>query len=177
MKSIGIENFQKDILFEANSSEEMFDKERELVEIGSHSYNLKEGGYGGWGYTNKTVSDDQKKRRSVLGRIRTDQILEEKYGKNWRRFLAESSAKKRNQICRERCIGLFNPATREKGRKLANSIESIEKRVKTYQMIHHQQGEKNSQYGTMWITDGIDNRKIKKEEVIPEGWRRGRIVK
>ena len=35
--------------------------------------------------------------------------------------------------------------------------------------------EKNSQYGTMWITNGVENRKIKKEDIIPEGWYRGRI--
>lgn len=35
---------------------------------------------------------------------------------------------------------------------------------------------KNSQYGTMWITDGTANQKIKKEDVIPEGWRKGRII-
>jgi len=34
---------------------------------------------------------------------------------------------------------------------------------------------KNSQFGTMWITDGEKNSKIKKEENIPEGWRRGRV--
>jgi hypothetical protein len=38
-----------------------------------------------------------------------------------------------------------------------------------------QKGEKNSQYGTMWITDGIVNKKIKKEQDIPFGWKRGRI--
>lgn len=31
----------------------MFDRERELVEIGSHSYNLKQGGEGGWSHLSK----------------------------------------------------------------------------------------------------------------------------
>lgn len=34
---------------------------------------------------------------------------------------------------------------------------------------------KNSQYGTMWINNGTTNKKIKKEEIIPEGWHKGRI--
>ena len=34
--------------------------------------------------------------------------------------------------------------------------------------------EQNSQYGTIWITDGSDNRKIKKLDKIPEGWYKGR---
>jgi hypothetical protein len=45
IKKYGIENFEKEILLEADSSEEMFAKERELVELGGHSYNLKQGGY------------------------------------------------------------------------------------------------------------------------------------
>ena len=35
-------------------------------------------------------------------------------------------------------------------------------------------GETNSQYGTMWITNGVENRKIKGENMIPDGWYRGR---
>ena len=36
------------------------------------------------------------------------------------------------------------------------------------------QGEANTQFGTMWITNGIENKKIKKSSDIPEGWARGR---
>lgn len=35
-------------------------------------------------------------------------------------------------------------------------------------------GENNSQYGTMWITNGIENKKIKKESEVPQGWYKGR---
>ena len=37
-------------------------------------------------------------------------------------------------------------------------------------------GERNSQYGTMWITNGIENKKIKKDIKIPEGWSKGRKI-
>jgi hypothetical protein len=39
-------------------------------------------------------------------------------------------------------------------------------------------GSKNSQFGTMWITNGIINKKIKVKEFQlfeKEGWRKGRI--
>jgi len=43
----------------------------------------------------------------------------------------------------------------------------------------HQKGEKNSQFGTCWITNGIENKKIKKEE-LPSfkntKWIKGRIL-
>ncbi len=38
-------------------------------------------------------------------------------------------------------------------------------------------GQKNSQYGTIWITNGIQNKKIKKDQDIPEGWKKGRNCK
>lgn len=48
----------------------------------------------------------------------------------------------------------------------------IEKRAK---MNSSYTGERNSQYGTFWVTDGVTNRKVSGE--IPEGFRRGRITK
>jgi len=36
-----------------------------------------------------------------------------------------------------------------------------------------QTGKGNSQFGTICITNGIENRRIKKEQEIPEGWRKG----
>jgi hypothetical protein len=42
----------------------------------------------------------------------------------------------------------------------------------------NQKGEKNSQYGTCWITNGIDNLKIKINDLplYPE-WKKGRTIK
>jgi hypothetical protein len=39
----------------------------------------------------------------------------------------------------------------------------------------HGTGESNSQFGTFWITDGIESKKVKKDTDIPEGWKKGRI--
>ena len=35
-------------------------------------------------------------------------------------------------------------------------------------------GKNNSQYGTVWITNGTENKKIKKNTEIPNGWYLGR---
>jgi hypothetical protein len=37
-----------------------------------------------------------------------------------------------------------------------------------------QKGNKNSQYGTCWITNGTENKKIKKDTELPSGWKYGR---
>ena len=58
----------------------------------------------------------------------------------------------------------------------ANSAQSITKKKITYADINHQQGEKNSQYGRMWISDPLTKevRRLEKNESIPEGWIRGK---
>ena len=38
-------------------------------------------------------------------------------------------------------------------------------------------GEINSQFGTMWITNGEENKKLKLKSDIPEGWYKGRKMK
>lgn len=43
-------------------------------------------------------------------------------------------------------------------------------------MSFSQSGSKNSQFGTFWITNGKDNKKIPKGEEIQEGWRKGRFI-
>ena len=37
-------------------------------------------------------------------------------------------------------------------------------------------GEANSQYGSWWVTNGIENKKIRRVEDMPEGWHNGRTV-
>ncbi len=54
--------------------------------------------------------------------------------------------------------------------------EFVAKHKEIYAKIGHQQGEKNSQFGKMWITDGIISTTIKKDDIIPDGWRKGRIM-
>lgn len=65
-----------------------------------------------------------------------------------------------------------------KGMKHTN--ETIEKMKKTHKINEHQKGEKNSQFGTCWINNGEENKKIKTNELIQflsDGWNKGRIIK
>lgn len=60
-----------------------------------------------------------------------------------------------------------------------HSVETIEKIKKSHQLNEHQKGEKNSQYGSCWITKNKINKKIKKDD-LPEfeslGWVKGRFI-
>jgi hypothetical protein len=62
---------------------------------------------------------------------------------------------------------------------LGNSGEGLRKKKETYKKIGHQQGEKNSHYGKMWITDGTKDGsyRISKDDMIPEGYKKGRVCK
>ena len=58
--------------------------------------------------------------------------------------------------------------------------ETKEKQKRIFKEINHQQGSKNSQYGTCWITKDGANKKIKKEDLNhfkEQGWVKGRICK
>ena len=58
--------------------------------------------------------------------------------------------------------------------------ETIKKQKETLNKINHQSGEKNSQFGTCWIYNNKESKKIKKEELcfyIKHGWNKGRKMK
>ena len=58
----------------------------------------------------------------------------------------------------------------------AKSEKARQKRKETFQVNKHQQGSRNSQYGTMWVTNGETNKKIGKENSIPKGYWKGRTL-
>jgi hypothetical protein len=58
------------------------------------------------------------------------------------------------------------------GKAHSDSTKSVMRQKK----IGLYDGEKNSQYGSMWITNGTLNKKIKKIDIIPERWYKGRVI-
>lgn len=64
-----------------------------------------------------------------------------------------------------------------KGRK--HTEETKKKISESHKRNGTHKGERNSQYGTCWITNGIENKKIKKDnlqEWVKKGWKRGRQI-
>jgi group I intron endonuclease len=65
----------------------------------------------------------------------------------------------------------FNPAT------FKGKLHSVETKQKISEAKKGKgTGNANSQFGTMWITNSTENKKIKKEEIIPIGWNPGRVT-
>ena len=67
--------------------------------------------------------------------------------------------------------------TQSKATLAATSPEARAKQKQSFARIKHQQGEKNSQHGTMWVTNGEFNKKIRKDDLLPEGYYPGRELK
>lgn len=163
----GIENFNKEILVECATSEEMFEKERELVIICDQSYNLKEGGEGGFDYLNSSKlntswKDAEDRSRKISYSIKEKWKNDSDYSRADRKQLGVRSDN-------------FIEASKTSFLGKTHSAET-RKKISTSNAIR-QCGSNNSQYGTMWITDGKFNKKIRKDDIIPLGWKAGRTLK
>lgn len=130
---------------------------------------------GGWDYVNENYSKTNRiKSASIGGCASRDQGKGvHSLTKEERKIIVQKSLETQKRLG----VGLYNNDVRIEGVMAALSDESREKRKNTFSKIEHQQGTKNSQFGTMWITDGFENKKIKKEDVIPDGWYKGRKCK
>lgn len=169
IEKYGLDNFDKTIMETFDSSEKMFDREKEIVTEEfldrDDVYNLRRGGNGGFDYINATKSEEDKRaHRSAGGKVsgpRSIRLTHEKRRKNG------SYATEKN---------IFKNA--EFQRTMSNrslTDEAKAKRKSTMSINGHSKGEKNSQFGSMWITNEIENKKVKKDSDIPSGYRRGRI--
>lgn len=173
IEKYGIENFKKDILETFQDDKSMYAREKEIVteEFLSREdvYNLRRGGYGGWEYINKKGKNLYGKngQKGYGGdnlldgsKIKQKMIIENRWDEHKRNL---------SKLMRKRCEkkDYINPFSGKKHNKKTKKIISLKNKI-------NQSGSKNSQYGTMWITNGIENKKILKESIIPEGWNKGR---
>lgn len=161
IEKYGSENFEKTILFTFNTEEEMNLKEKELVTedfcSSLSNYNICPGGKGGFGYINKNVWT--KERRLEQNRKNLIKALAARKGK-----LFPHSQKTKEKLSK---IMKGNKSPGMSGKNHHNETKR--------KMSENGSGEKNSQYGTMWITNGSDNKKTKKVDKIPDGWYKGRV--
>jgi len=166
IQKYGIENFEKEILFQFDNEADMNEKEAELVSeefcMREDTYNLCPGGHGGWGYMSlHNINGMRGKKQTELQReVARETVI---------KLNADSEFKEKNK-----------KATREFRRKNPNHKPFLGKKHTEESLDkmrgprEKSSGEKNSQHGTMWITNGIENKKIKKIDNIPEGWYKGR---
>ena len=180
IEKYGIENFDREYLKVFDNPEDMFNMESELVneEFVSRddTYNLKIGGEGGWDHLNSgatlnaRINSDSFKNwnlagvNAVLVKLENDKDFKDS-------MLAH--LKIASMLGVDRCKelypeGLFFGRTHsdETKRKIgqANSIKL--------------QGNKNPQFGKIWITNSElrQSTRIDKNDIIPAGWIKGRKI-
>jgi len=107
------------------------------------------------------------------GRALANIALEEKHGDEWRSAIGKLGG----VATKEKGLGIFDPIHRSVVRVAQlQTNAAMQKKKETFKQIGHSQGSKNSQFGSMWITNGSESKKIQKDTLIPEGWRKGRVI-
>jgi group I intron endonuclease len=161
----GIDNFKKDILEFFDDSESMYARESEVVTeeflLRDDVYNLRRGGFGGFTYINSELTEQMKNVRAT--NTKNIPVELKSLGGKISGSKNLSKAHKENKVRYD----TFTGKTHSKETKQKMKQSAIGKHM----------GNKNSQYGTMWITDGINNSKVCKDSIIPNGWYRGRKMK
>lgn len=165
----GKENFTKEILFIFDTEEEMNAKERELVTedfcLLEDNYNLCAGGFGGFSYINRKGLNQTPLKR---GSSNLNDFYKIKYNTD-PIFRAQMDEKNYIKLARYREAngGGFKGKQHSEETKLKMSEQ---KKISS-------RGERNSQFGTCWITNGKQNKKHLKTEPVPIGWSLGRKLK
>jgi len=174
IKKYGIENFTKEIIHLCETEDDMNAKEREIVTeefcLRKDTYNLCVGGHGGFSYINRyNLGGNYKNKKKLdLKKLETARnVLKDLYTNNsWKKqqsLKISKSLKKHYQNSNGHFSGKKHSEDSKK--KISESNKNIGK------------GSKNSQYGTIWITNGQENKKIKKDDLIPDGWYKGRKLR
>ena len=177
----GKENHEMEILEHYFSREELAAREKELVNKellqNETCMNISLGGEGGGNWANAVFdvhARNAKCREKFKQKLSADSEFKQKFQSiaNENLLSIESQSK-----ARETKIEKFgNPVCPNVWG--IGSQHSEESKIKIgLKMKEKSSGEKNSQFGTCWICNGVEAKKVKKEDLqlwLDKGWRKGR---
>ena len=176
----GIENFAKEYIQVFDNTDDMFSMESELVNEEfvkrTDTYNLKEGGHGGWEHLNDGDCKDKNPRFSSERQREISPFHKEGEDK----LLRKKWAKKGGSITKQKGIGIFDPDNKYDWTGKRHKEES--KRKIGEANSKHQTGKGNSNYGKCWI----HHPELKQSKPVPrfelpqwedKGWIKGRKIK
>jgi len=157
----------------------MFEMESQLVNeefvARGDTYNLKLGGNGGFSYLNSIATPEQKSLAGRLGGL----AYHKRYSED-EEFRAQRNEMSRRFSEKYATDEAFRNAILEKRRDVHpngsfyGKHHSEETKSRMSEKAKLRTGEKSSGFGSMWITNGTESKKIKKDDMIPDGWRKGR---
>lgn len=173
IKKYGLSAFEKKILHVFDTETEMNAKERELVTEEfckrKDTYNICEGGKGGWSYVNTSG-------QNLYGQNKENYLKAGALGREVARLKLKNDPQYREEWCKR---------SRESISKYFESHEhpwsgrqhKSESKNKISQYASTRTGSRNSMFGMCWITDGKNNRVIHRNDEIPDGWKLGRRLR
>ena len=166
----GKENHTKEILEYCNTREELKKREAEIVNeqllTEDLCMNLKTGGDGG----GKIWSEEHMRVFSKAGNDKFKWLLENDVEFKERHSKKMSERMKRVIKNGSFIIPTFDWTGKKHSEETKKKMSEAKKGKGT--------GKVNSQFGTCWITNSIENKKIKKEELnsyLEKGWKKGRV--
>lgn len=162
----GKENFKKEILEFVNDRKILKEREKEIVnqeEVDNKlCMNLQLGGGGGFSSEEHRLAFTLNHGGLIHSlRMNTDKEYCKRVKENFKKHYKLNSQLGKLSL---RNFGFKNKKHTEET-KLKQSEAKRGKGLK----------EANSQFGSYWVTNGIENKKIKREQVIPLGFYKGRI--
>lgn len=170
----GLESFKREILFIFDTPEEMYDMEAHIVNedflVTENTYNLKVGGFGGWDYINANMSAEIRHMISSNGAKSANM--------NGGIFKGKEHSLETIRILREKNLGELNPMYGIGSFSGKSHTSETKERIGSANSVR-QSGSGNSQYNTMWIynLELKISKKINKDDIIPDGWNKGRKLK
>jgi hypothetical protein len=168
----GKDNHKREIVEFCPNRSSLKKRENELVTLNEivkdNCMNLMIGGEGG--FSNEKHKDKffeiAAKNAKLNGKKGNLKFIELMKNDNWKMNQIKKQSIGQKKHC-ENYGGYFsNKKHTEKSKQKIGKTNSLKLK-----------GENNSQYGTHWITNGVNNKKIKKDAIIPNGWYYGRIIR
>jgi len=165
IRKYGNENFRIEYLEFFDNIIDLSNRERELVNEDllkdPMCMNLTTGGKGGW-------SVEQQKQNAIKSNKRQQWLRENDIEWNKKRTtqLKENGSMILTKLWKEGKLTAPNWTGKTHKEETKQKISKSKKETGV--------GEDNSQFGTCWITNGIENKKIKKTDKLPNDWSLGR---
>lgn len=179
-KKYGTENFTKTILHVFDTSVKMFSKEGKIVNEDfvdrKDTYNIRQGGFGGWDHINKKWDPELRKAKNQKA-IRKAHAngMNEKGQAALKILFADADFRTEYSRNSSRKMKQFYAEGGKNG--MQNKQHTPETKLL---MSKAQSGKNSSSYGTCWIYNNTMSKKIQKNDLIQyldKGWIKGRKIK